>query len=160
MSKINITYYNQLKDIIITTYDISDIYCDFYINVTDRTNIADEKLSFDLNRKIDLSNFFITITEKNNKFPEISFPKEDEVLLNTDQFQIYTQRILWKADDVIEFKVKLGDIEKDFIINIPRPEKPFESWNWLKGEWTPPVLMPNDGNRYIWNEEKFTWQII
>ena len=42
------------------------------------------------------------------------------------------------------------------------PKKPFNSWN-LNEEtclWDPPVARPNDGQRYSWNEENQTWQVI
>ena len=40
--------------------------------------------------------------------------------------------------------------------------KPFNSWT-LNEEtciWEAPVAYPNDGQRYSWNEENQTWQVI
>ena len=40
------------------------------------------------------------------------------------------------------------------------PPKPYDSWsiseetNWV---WTPPVPYPDDGNKYIWDEETTSW---
>ena len=42
------------------------------------------------------------------------------------------------------------------------PKKPFDCWN-LNEEtcrWDPPVARPYDGQRYSWNEENQTWQVI
>ena len=39
------------------------------------------------------------------------------------------------------------------------PPKPYSSWT-LNEEtclWEPPVEMPDDGNRYLWNEETVNW---
>ena len=40
--------------------------------------------------------------------------------------------------------------------------KPFNSWvlNEDTSLWEAPVAYPNDGQRYSWNEENQTWQVI
>jgi hypothetical protein len=50
------------------------------------------------------------------------------------------------------------DIEKDAFI----PPKPFESWilNEETCNWDAPVVYPNDGKHYTWNEEMQYWNII
>lgn len=37
--------------------------------------------------------------------------------------------------------------------------RPFPSWtlNTFTGEWEAPVLKPNDGNQYIWDETSLVW---
>jgi len=50
----------------------------------------------------------------------------------------------------------------DFVNDVFIPPKPFASWTlssntWL---WEPPVLMPQDGNEYRWNESNLTWDQI
>jgi len=42
------------------------------------------------------------------------------------------------------------------------PPKPFKSWilNETTCLWNAPVAMPNDENRYTWNESTLTWDII
>ena len=42
------------------------------------------------------------------------------------------------------------------------PPKPFNSWtlNETTCRWEAPVAYPDDDNRYIWNEETTTWDII
>ena len=39
------------------------------------------------------------------------------------------------------------------------PPKPFASWvlNEETAQWNAPVPMPNDGNRYQWDEETVSW---
>jgi len=47
------------------------------------------------------------------------------------------------------------DAERDAFI----PPQTFPSWS-LNEEtclWEPPVTYPNDGKRYVWNEETLTW---
>jgi hypothetical protein len=38
------------------------------------------------------------------------------------------------------------------------PPQPFPSWTRNKGEWIPPIEMPNDGLDWYWNEEEQKWQ--
>ena len=42
------------------------------------------------------------------------------------------------------------------------PKKPFNSWilNETTCLWKAPVAMPDDENRYIWNETNQTWDIV
>lgn len=48
------------------------------------------------------------------------------------------------------------DVSKDIFI---RPQ-PYPSWTLdSDNEWISPVPYPEDGNRYIWNEESLNWQV-
>jgi len=38
-----------------------------------------------------------------------------------------------------------------------RPPRPFASWSWQNGAWTPPTPMPDDGEMYVWDEEALGW---
>jgi len=40
--------------------------------------------------------------------------------------------------------------------------KPFNSWilNEDTCRWEAPVVYPNDGQRYIWNEQNQTWDLV
>jgi hypothetical protein len=42
------------------------------------------------------------------------------------------------------------------------PKKPFNSWilNETTCQWEAPVAEPNDGQKYNWNEQNKTWDII
>ena len=42
------------------------------------------------------------------------------------------------------------------------PKKPYNSWllNETTCRWDSPVARPNDGNKYIWNEEILNWELI
>ena len=42
------------------------------------------------------------------------------------------------------------------------PQKPYNSWilNEQTCNWDAPVARPNDGNKYIWNEEILNWELI
>jgi len=42
------------------------------------------------------------------------------------------------------------------------PPKPFESWilNETTCLWEPPVVKPDDGQKYSWNETNQTWDLI
>lgn len=47
------------------------------------------------------------------------------------------------------------DADRDAFI----PPKPFDSWllNEETCLWDAPISYPNDGNRYVWNEDTLTW---
>ena len=50
------------------------------------------------------------------------------------------------------------DADKDAFI----PPKPFNSWilNETTCLWEAPVAYPDDDNRYTWNEETTTWDLV
>jgi hypothetical protein len=42
------------------------------------------------------------------------------------------------------------------------PPKPYASWllNNETAQWEPPVPMPDDDNKYQWNEDNIAWEIV
>ena len=40
------------------------------------------------------------------------------------------------------------------------PPQPYQSWvlDDATCQWQPPVAMPTDGNRYLWNEDNQAWE--
>jgi len=42
------------------------------------------------------------------------------------------------------------------------PPKPFNSWilNEDTCLWNPPIAMPQNGNRYTWNEQTLSWDLL
>jgi hypothetical protein len=50
------------------------------------------------------------------------------------------------------------DEDRDVFI----PKKPFNSWilNENTCQWESPVAYPTDGQRYNWNEENQTWDLL
>jgi hypothetical protein len=160
MSKLNITYYKELGEIQVTTENVASNYCNLTFSVTDRTNYGDKKTEEDANHEIDLEGFLVTITEKNNEFLPISFPEAGVDLKSTDQFFLFTERIYWNADDVFNFKVKIGKLEKEFTYTVPRPEQPYPSWTWSNCQWNAPVSYPEGEGLYDWNEENLNWKLI
>jgi hypothetical protein len=42
------------------------------------------------------------------------------------------------------------------------PPKPFNSWTLNEDtcRWEAPVAYPNDGQKYIWNEQNQTWDLV
>ena len=45
----------------------------------------------------------------------------------------------------------------DPITNTIAGPQPFPSWELVLAQWEPPFMPPNDGEIYIWNEEKLNW---
>ena len=53
------------------------------------------------------------------------------------------------------------DVSKDiFISPQPYPSWTLDSNNDSIHDWSAPVPYPEDGNRYIWNEESLNWQVF
>jgi hypothetical protein len=50
----------------------------------------------------------------------------------------------------------------DFARDAFIPPKPFDSWTLNENSclWEAPVAMPDDGQRYEWNEETTSWDLI
>ena len=50
----------------------------------------------------------------------------------------------------------------DFARDAFIPSKPFNSWTLNENSclWEAPVAMPDDGQRYSWNEETTSWDLI
>jgi hypothetical protein len=46
----------------------------------------------------------------------------------------------------------------DYVGGLFYPPQPFPSWTRGEGEWLPPVPMPDDGERYVWNEDAQAWR--
>tara|TARA_R110000803_G_scaffold88533_1_gene155506 strand:- start:97 stop:444 length:348 start_codon:yes stop_codon:yes gene_type:complete len=42
------------------------------------------------------------------------------------------------------------------------PPKPYPSWtlNETICQWESPIIKPNDGNKYNWNEQNQTWDLV
>jgi len=78
---------------------------------------------------------------------------------------LYKDRAVWKQTSYngnirknfagIGFKY---DQTRDAFI----PPKPFDSWtlNETTCLWDPPVVKPDDGQRYNWNETNQTWDLV
>lgn len=94
------------------------------------------------------------------------FPKPGVKYVQTDQEYLvavqlktvttYTYELfLWAENDATR-------IEKTFTIEIPKPDKPYDSWLWdqEKLTWNAPIEYPNDGRFYTWNEETQNWQLV
>ena len=50
----------------------------------------------------------------------------------------------------------------DFTRDAFIPPRPYASWTLDEDTclWEPPVAYPDDGNRYLWNEETQTWDAV
>ena len=61
------------------------------------------------------------------------------------------------------YEVEVTDaawIGGDYFGGLFYPPQPFPSWTRGDGEWLPPVPMPDDGKRYVWNEDAQEWQAV
>ena len=40
------------------------------------------------------------------------------------------------------------------------PPQPYPSWTRNNGNWIPPVAYPQDDNKYTWNEQTLSWDLL
>jgi hypothetical protein len=78
---------------------------------------------------------------------------------------IYKTRDVWKQtsynNNIRKNYAGIGyiyDEDRDAFI----PPKPFNSWvlNENTCQWESPVAYPNDGQKYIWNEDTQSWNLV
>ena len=70
---------------------------------------------------------------------------------------------VWKIvneNDIYDLKV--GFIYFEDLRKCTSYNPPYPSWhlNSELGEWEPPVPYPTDGERYLWNEETISWDLV
>jgi hypothetical protein len=90
---------------------------------------------------------------------------EQEQLGNDFINKLYNTRDVWKQtsynNNIRKNYAGIGytyDQTRDAFI----PPKPFNSWilNEDTCRWEAPVVYPTDGNRYKWNEETLSWDLL
>ena len=78
---------------------------------------------------------------------------------------LYNSRDVWKQTsyngNIRKNYAGIGytyDEDRDAFI----PKKPYNSWilNETNCQWEAPSAMPDDGEKYNWNEETTTWDIV
>jgi len=124
--------------------------------------------------KIGLNNKVIEVLSVNNEVLKDADGIEQESI-GIDFLTKLTGWAIWKQTsyNTIGGVHKLGGIPfrknfagKNYIYDEDRdafiPKKPFNSWvlNENTCLWDAPISMPEDGNRYIWNESTLTWDIV
>lgn len=91
--------------------------------------------------------------------PGVKYVQTDQEYLIAVQLETVTthtyELFLWAENDATR-------IEKTFTIEIPKPDKPFDSWLWNQEEltWNAPIEKPDNENYYTWNEEEQSWQLV
>jgi hypothetical protein len=134
------------------TFDkLSSTYADLLIGFTENKSIATfDEFSFGFSLKLD-----------NEVIESGEYPPEGVEYVETDQLYITSDRLNLKPDKEYDLylwaenkKVKIQHTEK---FKTPIPESPYNSWVWDGEEWNAPVLYPEDGQEYLWDEELLNW---
>jgi hypothetical protein len=114
--------------------------------------------------KIGLNNKVIEVLSVNNEVLKDSNGIEQENI-GIDFLTKLTGWAIWKQtsynNNFRKHPAGIGftyDEDRDAFI----PPKPFNSWvlNEQTCIWEAPVNMPQDSNRYTWNESTLTWDIV
>lgn len=130
---------------------------DLYIKVEDGNPVDHPILGENLR------NFYPDLSEDNIPEGYVKFIRKPHPA--TTRFQkLAVGAYVWE-DNVITDNWLVEEVtgeEKAEIISKIRSKQPFPSWTFDETNyvWTPPVTMPNDGNRYKWDEESQSWQIL
>ena len=76
-------------------------------------------------------------------------PFIDDIRLDVKPGRVY-QIHLWAENAGLFYDYRIP-------LDVPKYEQPFASWTWNGDEWVPPVPYPNDGEFYVWEEDKLQW---
>jgi len=103
--------------------------------------------------------FFLREAEK--LIQQSTYPPAGMALLSTDQDFVEQIRLNIQPDRSYKLHIwaeNAGQFYELFVdLNIPKYEQPFESWIWEDNEWIPPTPYPDDGEIYVWEEDKLQW---
>jgi hypothetical protein len=114
--------------------------------------------------KLGTGNIIETVISINNAVITDANGVEQEQLGVDFINKLYNTRDVWKQtsynNNIRKNYAGIGytyDTQRDAFI----PQKPYNSWilNEDTCQWNSPVAMPNDDNRYTWNETTLSWDL-
>jgi len=115
---------------------------------------------------VDIENLTVsfTATMGDRVLSQSSHPKNGGILKSTDQEWSFFETINARCDDVIKISLVVSQNGTEYVYDhdliVPRPEKPFASWEWDAeiDYWQAPTAYPgNDTSFYNWDEETTSW---
>lgn len=93
-----------------------------------------------------------------------AYPPEGVAYVATDQQYMSSDRVDLAPDDEATLAVWMENAgqrsEASTTFVVPRPPQPYPSWIWENGAWTAPVLYPDDGDYYVWDEDAGDWSAV
>lgn len=94
------------------------------------------------------------LDESNNVINVSLFDDHNSYLLEDVKSHLSATQVVCCCDYGIAYK------PGDFYNGKFYPEKPYPSWtrNEDKGQWQAPVLYPEDGKFYTWDEDSLSWK--
>lgn len=104
--------------------------------------------------------FGFSIHKDNELLLSKQYPDEFSKFEMADSYPLAIERVWFVSEHTYRLYVwtkidqEIAEYEKTF--TVARPPKPYPSWNWVEGFWTPPIPKPINGP-YNWNEEQQTW---
>ena len=108
--------------------------------------------------------FGYTLSQDNKTLKTSQFPPPNIRYIRTDQEYLVIERL--RLETETEYTLNLwaenaGErLETETTFTTPRPRRPYYSWTWDSGDkkWVAPIPYPQDGERYMWNEENQAWE--
>jgi len=104
----------------------------------------------------------LSIKADDEKIFNLTLPPPNVKYTQTDQDILATGFCPWSPDQQIVVsawcRTNNGDeLTADASFTAPRPAQPYPSWMWQDGAWRSPVVYPDDGGDYSWNENSQEW---
>jgi len=153
MSKIIATDHFETSNWEVTFEDLASNYADLFIGFTDQAPVIEFK---DLKFKYELKH------EGNIKQYGV-FPPPNTRYIRTDQKYLVVERLNLKMETNYELYLWAENDKEVFEATVefttPRPAQPYPSWTWNNESqvWESPVLYPDDGGLYLWDEDTQEW---
>jgi len=107
--------------------------------------------------------FGYTLIKGKTNIKTNQFPPGNARYIRTDQEYLVIERLRFETET--EYTLSLwaenaGErFETETVFTTPRPPQPYASWTWDGELWNAPVIYPEDGERYTWNEQDQTWDL-
>jgi hypothetical protein len=90
-----------------------------------------------------------------------AYPPQGVKYVATDQTYLTNDRVHLASDDEVVLAVWAENggerYEDQTMFVVPRPEKPYPSWQWEDGTWVAPVPYPEGEGFYTWDEDSQEW---
>jgi len=151
MSKIIATDHFETSNWEVSFEDLAPTYADLFIGFTDDAPVVefkDLKFGYELRQNDNIKQYGV-------------FPPPGVKYVRTDQPYIVGERLKLQMETEYEMYLWAENGGESFETTVsfttPRPEQPYESWEWDGENWNPPVPYPDDDKFYEWDEDSQEW---
>lgn len=153
-----------MKDLIVRldlkteTWNIQDI-----VEYNPSTHIIFDVKQRDPNIVFNNLRFGFKLYKDGELIREVTEPPEGITFLSSDQDYLASIPIIVNMNTYYTLHLWVEEsgkrYELDYNLEVPKPPKPFPSWEWKDNGWMSPVTRPlgEDKINYIWDESTLNW---